>query len=69
MPEISNASGEASIVIHQEINANTQQSGGASQDQQAIAKAYADSAKLGAKEQIMRELQPGGLIWRAQNSR
>ncbi|HDY8080521.1 TPA: phage tail tape measure protein [Vibrio vulnificus] len=69
MPEISNASGEASIVIHQEINANTQQSGEASQDQQAIAKAYADSAKLGAKEQIMRELQPGGLIWRAQNSR
>ncbi|HFQ5326177.1 TPA: phage tail tape measure protein [Vibrio vulnificus] len=69
MPEISNASGEASIVIHQEINANTQQSGGAGQDQQAIAKAYADSAKLGAKEQIMRELQPGGLIWRAQNSR
>ncbi|EKZ9178139.1 phage tail tape measure protein [Vibrio vulnificus] len=69
MPEISAANGDSSVVIQQEINVNAQSSGGTEQDQQSIAKAYADSAKLGAKEEIMRQLQPGGLIWRAQNSR
>jgi hypothetical protein len=61
---------DQSVVIQQQINVpDSQSSGGANADQQAVAKAYADSAKLGAREEIMRQLQPGGLIWRAQNNR
>ncbi|PNG64980.1 phage tail tape measure protein [Vibrio vulnificus] len=61
---------DQSVVIQQQINVpDSQSSGSANTDQQAVAKAYADSAKLGAREEIMRQLQPGGLIWRAQNNR
>lgn len=64
------ASQDQSVVIQQQINLPDSQSGGSTNaDQQAVAKAYADSAKLGAREEIMRQLQPGGLIWRAQNNR
>nr|MBF4343433.1 phage tail tape measure protein [Vibrio anguillarum] len=42
---------------------------GGTADDQMIAKAYAESAKAGAKDQIAKELMPGGLIWRAQNGR
>ncbi|MCG3743082.1 phage tail tape measure protein [Vibrio cincinnatiensis] len=69
MPAIT-SSGSPSVVIHQEINvADSQASNGASVDQQSIAKAYADSAKMGAREEIAKQLRPGGLIWRAQNGR
>ncbi|MFH0225084.1 phage tail tape measure protein [Vibrio furnissii] len=61
---------DQSVVIQQQINVpDSQFSGSTNADQQAVAKAYADSAKLGAREEIMRQLQPGGLIWRAQNNR
>lgn len=64
------ASQDQSVVIQQQINLPDSQSGGSTNaEQQAVAKAYADSAKIGAREEIMRQLQPGGLIWRAQNNR
>lgn len=63
-------SSPSSVVIQQEINIpDSQSNNGASLDQQSIAKAYADSAKMGAREEIAKQLRPGGLIWRAQNGR
>ncbi|WP_072669727.1 phage tail tape measure protein [Vibrio injensis] len=63
-------SSPSSVVIQQEINIpDSQSNNGASIDQQSIAKAYADSAKMGAREEIAKQLRPGGLIWRAQNGR
>lgn len=58
----------SSIVIQQEINIGQSESG-TSANPQAVAKAYADAAKMGAREEIIRQLQPGGMIWRAQNGR
>ncbi|QXC58651.1 phage tail tape measure protein [Vibrio mimicus] len=58
----------SSIAIQQEINIGQSESG-ASANPQAVAKAYADAAKMGAREEIIRQLQPGGMIWRAQNGR
>lgn len=63
-------SSPSSVVIQQEINIpDSQSNNGASIDQQSIAKAYADSAKMGVREEIAKQLRPGGLIWRAQNGR
>ncbi|GHW90130.1 phage tail tape measure protein [Vibrio cholerae] len=58
----------SSIAIQQEINIGQSESG-TSANPQAVAKAYADAAKMGAREEIIRQLQPGGMIWRAQNGR
>ncbi|WP_457803248.1 phage tail tape measure protein [Vibrio cholerae] len=58
----------SSIAIQQEINIGQSESG-TSANPQAVAKAYADAAKIGAREEIIRQLQPGGMIWRAQNGR
>lgn len=58
----------SSITIQQEINIGQSESG-TSANPQAVAKAYADAAKMGAREEIIRQLQPGGMIWRAQNGR
>ncbi|MVC41403.1 phage tail tape measure protein [Vibrio cholerae] len=58
----------SSIAIQQEINIGQSESG-TSANHQAVAKAYADAAKMGAREEIIRQLQPGGMIWRAQNGR
>ncbi|EKF9664433.1 phage tail tape measure protein [Vibrio cholerae] len=58
----------SSIAIQQEINIGQSESG-TSENPQAVAKAYADAAKMGAREEIIRQLQPGGMIWRAQNGR
>ncbi|ENM3784699.1 phage tail tape measure protein [Vibrio cholerae] len=58
----------SSIAIQQEINIGQSESG-TSTNPQAVAKAYADAAKMGAREEIIRQLQPGGMIWRAQNGR
>lgn len=58
----------SSITIQQEINIGQSESG-TSANPQAVAKAYADAAKIGAREEIIRQLQPGGMIWRAQNGR
>ncbi|HAS7881583.1 TPA: phage tail tape measure protein [Vibrio cholerae] len=58
----------SSIAIQQEINIGQSESG-TSANPQAVAKAYADAAKMGARDEIIRQLQPGGMIWRAQNGR
>ncbi|EGR4105036.1 phage tail tape measure protein [Vibrio cholerae] len=58
----------SSIAIQQDINIGQSESG-TSANPQAVAKAYADAAKMGAREEIIRQLQPGGMIWRAQNGR
>ncbi|ENM3904724.1 phage tail tape measure protein [Vibrio cholerae] len=58
----------SSIVIQQEINIGQSESG-TSANPQAVAKAYADAAKMGAREEIIMQLKPGGMIWRAQNGR
>ncbi|EGQ9188905.1 phage tail tape measure protein [Vibrio cholerae] len=58
----------SSIAIQQEINIGQSESG-TSANPQAVAKAYADAAKMGVREEIIRQLQPGGMIWRAQNGR
>ncbi len=62
------SSHSSSIAIQQEINIGQSESG-TSANPQAVAKAYADAAKMGAREEIIRQLQPGGMIWRAQNGR
>lgn len=61
---------DSNVVIHQQINVPDNQTGsGSSKDQQSVAKAYAESARMGAREEIAKQLLPGGLIWRAQNGR
>ncbi|WP_417393650.1 phage tail tape measure protein [Gimesia sp.] len=61
---------DSSVVIHQQINVpDSQTNSGSSKDQQSVAKAYAESARMGAREEITKQLLPGGLIWRAQNGR
>ncbi|MBF4381624.1 phage tail tape measure protein, partial [Vibrio anguillarum] len=69
-PAISSMSSNQNVIIQQQINIpESQNASGGTADDQMIAKAYAESAKAGAKDQIAKELMPGGLIWRAQNGR
>lgn len=70
VPAISSMSSNQSVIIQQQINIpESQSASGGTADDQMIAKAYAESAKAGAKDQIAKELMPGGMIWRAQNGR
>jgi lambda family phage tail tape measure protein len=59
------------VVIQQTINVGDSSGGSVAGDMnsQTVAKAYAGAAKLGAAEQIARDLKPGGQIWSAINGR
>ncbi|WPC72918.1 phage tail tape measure protein [Vibrio porteresiae] len=57
----------SSVVIQQQINVSDSES--SNNDSQGLAKAYADSARAGAKAEIAKQLQPGGTIWRAMKGR
>lgn len=57
------------VVIQQSFAVPDGQGGSSAQDGQAVAQAYAKSAKQGAQEQIAKDLRPGGQIWAAINNR
>ncbi|MCA7012523.1 phage tail tape measure protein [Dickeya dadantii] len=65
----SNGNTTASVTIGA---VNITQSGGAADggtNAQAIQSAYAQAVKKGAQDEINRQLQPGGVIWNAMNTR
>ncbi|MBF4396118.1 hypothetical protein, partial [Vibrio anguillarum] len=56
-PAISSMSSNQNVIIQQQINIpESQNASGGTADDQMIAKAYAESAKAGAKDQIAKEL-------------
>jgi lambda family phage tail tape measure protein len=57
------------IVINQSFKVQSAGAGASQQDSQALGQAYADVAKRGAQQEIVRETQPGGKIWRLVNGR
>jgi len=57
------------VVIQQSFAVPEGQGGASDADSQAVAQAYAKSAKQGAQEQIAKDLRPGGQIWAAINGR
>lgn len=57
------------IVINQSFEVQSAGAGASQQDSQALGQAYADVAKRGAQQEIVRETQPGGKIWRLVNGR
>ena len=57
------------VVIQQSFAVPAGQGGASDADSQAVAQAYAKSAKQGAQEQIAKDLRPGGQIWAAINGR
>ncbi|MGY2171865.1 phage tail tape measure protein [Pseudomonas gingeri] len=57
------------VVIQQSFSVPDGQGNPSDADSQAVAQAYAKSAKQGAQEQIARDLRPGGQIWAAINNR
>lgn len=56
-------------MIQQSFAVPEGQGGASDADSQAVAQAYAKSAKQGAQEQIAKDLRPGGQIWAAINGR
>jgi lambda family phage tail tape measure protein len=66
----STASPAGQVLIQQTIQVSDSAGGTASQqDTQALGQAYADVAKRGAQQEIAKELQVGGQIWRLVNGR
>lgn len=65
----STVSNSSQIVIQQSINVAASDGSMSQQDQAAVAKVYADTAKRGAQQAITEELRPGGAIWKAVNGR
>ncbi|MGY2199024.1 phage tail tape measure protein [Pseudomonas gingeri] len=57
------------VVIQQSFSVPDGQGSPSDADSQAVAQAYAKSAKQGAQDQIARDLRPGGQIWAAINNR
>ncbi|NWE68939.1 phage tail tape measure protein [Pseudomonas gingeri] len=57
------------VIIQQSFSVPDGQGNPNDADSQAVAQAYAKSAKQGAQEQIARDLRPGGQIWAAINNR
>lgn len=57
------------IVINQSFEVQSAGAGTSQQDSQALGQAYADVARRGAQQEIAKETQPGGQIWRLVNGR
>jgi lambda family phage tail tape measure protein len=57
------------VVINQSFQVDSAGSGTSQQDSQALGQAYADVARRGAQQEIAKETQPGGQIWRLVNGR
>lgn len=57
------------IVINQSFQVQNAGEGTSQQDSQALGQAYADVARRGAQQEIAKETQPGGQIWRLVNGR
>ena len=57
------------VVIQQSFAIQSADSGATPQDSQALGQAYADVARRGAQQEISKESQPGGSIWRLVNGR
>lgn len=57
------------IVINQSFQVDSAGGGTSQQDSQALGQAYADVARRGAQQEIAKETQPGGQIWRLVNGR
>lgn len=63
------AAAPAGVVIHQTISVPDSGASTTQQDSQALGQAYADVARRGAQQEITKELQVGGQIWRLVNGR
>ncbi|MBC8783606.1 phage tail tape measure protein [Pseudomonas fluorescens] len=57
------------VTINQSFQVPAAQGGATDQDTQALGQAYADVAQRGAQQEIARQTQPGGQIWRLVNGR
>lgn len=57
------------VTINQSFQVSAAQGGATDQDTQALGQAYADVAQRGAQQEIARQTQPGGQIWRLVNGR
>jgi len=57
------------VVINQSFQVESAGGGASQQDSQALGQAYADVARRGAQQEIAKETQPGGQIWRLVNGR
>ena len=57
------------VVINQSFQVENAGAGTSQQDSQALGQAYADVARRGAQQEIAKETQPGGQIWRLVNGR
>lgn len=57
------------VVINQSFRVESAGGGASQQDTQALGQAYADVARRGAQQEIAKETQPGGQIWRLVNGR
>lgn len=57
------------ILIQQSFQIQSEGGGASQQDSQALGQAYADVARRGAQQEIAKETQPGGQIWRLVNGR
>ncbi|MGF6669126.1 phage tail tape measure protein [Pseudomonas monsensis] len=61
--------GAGQVVINQSFKVDNAGAGATQQDSQALGQAYADVARRGAQQEIAKETQPGGQIWRLVNGR
>ncbi|WP_034134211.1 phage tail tape measure protein [Pseudomonas lactis] len=57
------------VTINQSFQVPAAQGGASDQDTQALGQAYADVAQRGAQQEIAKQTQPGGQIWRLVNGR
>lgn len=63
------AASAGGVTINQSFQVPAAQGGATDQDTQALGQAYADVAQRGAQQEIARQTQPGGQIWRLVNGR